>query len=162
RNVRKYSLQFRARARAQLAALVDAHLAYSLMQFVRALSEDMNQNVSRDFVQSIFQSWHWSWKRPVYQQRAKYTAYNMQRYAEFVQWRARIDPNRIVYTHEAHFAARKTRSNVLYYCADHVESKYPSRTRLSRRVKYSAGLQFDDICGNCLTGFRQIYQILLQ
>lgn len=121
RGVRKYSLQFRARARAQLAALVDANPAYSLMQFVRALSEDMNQNVSRDFVQSIFQSWHWSWKRPVYQQvgathqlfhntelvqRAKYTAYNMQRYAEFVRWRAKIDPNRIVYTDEAHFAAR--------------------------------------------------------
>lgn len=70
------------------------------------IAQQLGISISETSIRRIFKSWGWSWKKPAYVQFAKFTASNIEYYANYLLWIVEQNPLKCKFLDECHFASR--------------------------------------------------------
>jgi hypothetical protein len=76
--------------------------------------EEIGFFVSTEFVRKIFMGWKWSFKKPAHKQLQKYTAENVKRYHDYIDWIATQDLSKLKFMDEVHFVSKRNDYSYLY------------------------------------------------
>lgn len=101
----KFSVLDRLKMRTSLWMRVQVDPLTKISEHLDHLRRD-GFECSREYVWVIFEDWKWSWKRPSYQQAAKYTQKNIQYYYAYLAWLSTKDLKTVKFCDEVHFVAK--------------------------------------------------------
>lgn len=101
----KYSLEDEIRIRAILWDLCKKRPTHRIREYRQQLRE-LNFHVSREYIQRIFRSWNWTWKKVQTKQINKYNSENILRYIEFLNWINTAALSHVKFLDEGHFVSR--------------------------------------------------------